>query len=469
MNLQLTKLPRWVWLLSITLVVAIAGFATAGVWLPFAKEQYNQLIAGHDEHADDHDADHAGEDEHDHSHAGHVEETSIELSAAGLKNIGYRPMTVKLETYTRRMNVPAIVVERPGRTQIQISAPLTGIVTKIYYVRGAAVAPDEPLFDIRLTHEELVTAQSNLIRTAQSLEVVEREIARLNSIGDGIIAGKRILDQEYEKQKLQASLTAERQALLLHGLTETQIDGILQSRQLFQSITVRAPGHVDDEPGCTDEHLFHMQSLPVNVGQQVQAGETLGVLADHCELYIEGQAFEDDGARLRDAAREGWDVSASLLVGDHETDRIAGLKVMYVADHIDPESRAFRFYLTLPNEIALDQTPQQGGPRFIEWRFKPGQRMELHVPVERWEGRIVLPIKAIVDAGAETYVFQQNGHHFDRVPVHVEYRDQQYAVVANDGSIFPGAVVAAQGAYDMNLTLKNKSGGGIDPHAGHNH
>jgi hypothetical protein len=30
-------------------------------------------------------------------------------------------------------------------------------------------------------------------------------------------------------------------------------------------------------------------------------------------------------------------------------------------------------------------------------------------------------------------------------------------------------VVAANGAYQIHLALKNKSGGAIDPHAGHTH
>ena len=36
------------------------------------------------------------------------------------------------------------------------------------------------------------------------------------------------------------------------------------------------------------------------------------------------------------------------------------------------------------------------------------------------------------------YVYRQNGDHFDRVPVHVKYRDRDSVVVTNDGAIFPG-------------------------------
>ena len=90
-------------------------------------------------------------------------------------------------------------------------------------------------------------------------------------------------------------------------------------------------------------------------------------------------------------------------------------------------------------------------------------------PVEHWEDRIVLPVDAVVVEGAETYVYRQYGDHFDRVPVHIEYRDRASVVISNDGSIVPGDVIAARGAYEMHLALKNKAGGGVDPHAGHNH
>jgi hypothetical protein len=159
---------------------------------------------------------------------------------------------------------------------------------------------------------------------------------------------------------------------------------------------------------------------------------------------------------------------ATLLVDQRETEEPLELKLLYLADHVDSQSRALRFYLRLPNEIVLDQ---QTSPdrRYLEWRFKPGQRMELHVPVERWNERIVLPIEAVVDEGAESYAFRQNGNQFDRVPVHVEHRGRSSVVVANNGALFPGDIVAGQGAYQIHLALKNKSGGGMDPHAGHDH
>jgi hypothetical protein len=141
---------------------------------------------------------------------------------------------------------------------------------------------------------------------------------------------------------------------------------------------------------------------------------------------------------------------------------------LYAASKIDPESRTLHFYVTLPNVIESDNELEDGR-RFVSWRFRPGQRLQLQIPVETLPNRIVLPAGAIAQEGAETFVFTPNGDHFDRRAVHVEHKDQRTVVIANDGALFPGTGVVVSGAQQLQLQLKNKSGGGIDPHAGHSH
>jgi multidrug efflux pump subunit AcrA (membrane-fusion protein) len=254
---------------------------------------------------------------------------------------------------------------------------------------------------------------------------------------------------------------------LLHGLSQADVDGIVSTRQLLQSLTIRAPQHEEDCE-CADEHLFHVQELSVERGEQVEAGGPLAVLADHCELYIEGTAFEEDAERLRQAAADGVNVSAGLLVRDRREGAVEGLKILYLADQIEQESRALHFYLPLLNTVTLDRTDR--GHRFIQWRFKPGQRVELRVPVDRLTGQLVLPAEAVVSDGAESYVFvEEEPRHFYRTPVHVLHKDQRTAVIDDDGSVHQGDTIAATGAFQMHLDLKNKAGGDVDPHAGHSH
>ncbi len=415
--------------------------------------------------------DHAGHDHAGHDHAGHNEANSIEISKQAQANIGLKLSKVELTTFDRTITIPGMLRERPGRSTVEITAPLTGIVTQIYPIEGEAVRPGQKLFDLRLTHEELVQAQGDFLRVAEELDVIDREVKRLEKIAvDGAIAGRQVLERKYDQQNKQAVLRAQQQALLLHGLDEAQINEILTKRTLLRNLTVIVPEDrgTSAEKESPRQRNYELRVLKVEQGQSVTAGETLAVLCDHAELFIEGNAFDKDVSSVNRAVENNWLVQAILEADDVQPEIIPGLKILYVSGSVNPESRTFHFYVRLPN-ILLRDVNSDIGHRFISWRYKPGQRVQLTVPVEQWKERIVLPAQAVAQDGVETYVFSPNGDHFDRRSVHVEYRDRFTVVIANDGSLFPGDAVVIAGAQQMQLALKNKSGGAIDPHAGHNH
>ena len=191
-------------------------------------------------------------------------------------------------------------------------------------------------------------------------------------------------------------------------------------------------------------------------------------LADHCLLYIEGKAFEDDAQRLVAAADNGSTIQVVPTSGGNETDKVLNLKVQSVANEIDQQSRALKFYLLLPNQLSTSKSQSQE-KQFVAWKYRPGQRMEAKIPTSSlMENKIVLPPDAVVIEGPNAFVFEQNGDNFDRIDVHVLYRDKDNVVLENDGQLV-GSIIAMNGAYEMHLALKNQSGGAIDPHAGHNH
>ena len=366
---------------------------------------------------------------------------------------------------------------------------MTGMVTHVHAVQGEAVEPGTLLLEIRLTHEDLVNAQTLFLKTLGELEVEEREIERLQEVtSSGAVAGKILLERQYARDKLIAALRAQKEALRLHGLDEPQIQQITDSRELLRELRIYAPTadtHQNDKiqlsqtpvrraafqeqevPDPARNTPMVLQTLNVHKGQSVNAGETLCILTDYDRLFIEGMAFEQDIKQLREASENEWPIEAILQTPGQQASTISDLRIAYLSNEVDPESRTLHFYVGLPNRIAKDR--REAGNRYIEWQYLPGQRMQLRVPVEQWDNQIVLPVDAVAREGAEYFVFQQNGKHFDRVPVHVRYRDQFYAVIQNDGSLFPGDVVALRGAHQMQMALKNKSGGAVDPHAGHNH
>lgn len=502
------------WLVAI--VVAVFAFVTSGIWIPATESLVDNTLArfrsGSDGEVDDTPEHEPGGDSHE-GH-GHDEATSLELSAQARRNIGLTDellREVRLQTFRRAITVPAMVVERPGRTQIQVATPMTGVITHVHAVTGESVESGSLLFQIRLTHEDLVQVQTEFLKTIGELEVERREVKRLTvATSTGAVAKIKLIERQYEEEKLEARLQAQQEALRLHGLSDRQVQQIVDDRRLLRELQIVVPfpdQHSDDELRLTGQAARHagfqevtfqpsatpntekpnaekipqpdvarqspeaplvLTTLNVHKGQAVSAGETLCVLSDMRRLYIEGQAFEQDMSLLEHAAGKGWPMTAIQPASGQDPVLIKNLQVAYLDNRVSVEARALKFYVSLPNSI-VSTTQSEDGQRFIGWKFKPGQRMQLRVPVEEWTDRIVLPVDAVAKEGAEYFVFMENGDHFDRRTVHVEYRDQFNVVVANDGSLFEGDVVAFTGAHQMQMALKNKSGGAVDPHAGHTH
>ncbi len=484
---------KWVSCVIVVVLLFGAAWYWHPVWLPRVQamlgpgqsaEKQRAKTADRDDH--DHDHDHKGhshDDGHDHGKGDkhkhdEEEENVIELTPKAIRNIGLQTGKVALSTYQRTAPIPAVLVERPGYSALEVVAPITGIVTRVNVIDGQAVEPGEVLFEIRLTAEELVEAQANLLARLEQLDVVEQEIRRLESAitsvnGEKVVpfAGKTLLAQQYEKKKLLAWIRADRQRLLLHGLTPQHVEQLIRNRQLVSTVVVRVP-HPEQLRGepVPDTSLGHplvISRLVIRPGQHVQTGQTLCVLGDHQVLSIEGKAFPQDAPGIIKAFENRTPVKA-VIDGSTNGHLAEGLQIIHVSPHVDMETRALTFHVLLPNELVSDVRSQ--GRRFIAWRFRPGQRAEVYVPVEQWKDRIVLPKDAVVVDGPQRFVYVKHGNHFEPREVHVEYSDQRTVVVANDGALKLGETIVLKGAYQVHLALRRKqSGGGGDAHAGHSH
>lgn len=446
------------------IAVSVVVVAAAAFWFGGGAARFNAWLASRSAPAEEHD-EHA---EEGHGHGTASDPDLLTLSPQAQATMKLQFATVELQPYERVVTLPGIIVERPGKSSLQVTAPLTGVVTKIDITRGAAVEPEQELFQLRLTHEELVQAQADFLRTAEELDVINAEVKRLGGLAQaGTIAGKTLLERRYELQKSEAVQRAQRQALMLHGFTENQVEEILRTRTLLQYLPVIAP-RAEMTAGEDSPPLYQVQELNVERGQHVQAGEVLAELSDHRLLLIEGTAFERDIAAIQDVAAKGWKFSAVIDTESANPRTIDNLELDFLNATVDPETRAFHFYARLPNELLANGRGEEA-QRTITWRFKPGQRVQIRVPVEKLEEHIVLPAASLAKDGLESYVFQQDAGNFKRRPVRVEYQDPQIVVIANDGSLFPGDRVASTNAQQLLIAVKNKSGAAVDPHAGHNH
>ncbi|WP_146118950.1 efflux RND transporter periplasmic adaptor subunit [Blastopirellula marina] len=385
------------------------------------------------------------------------------LSEQAQKNLKLTSKPLRPTNYWKTIDVPGMIVDRPGISDRGVVAPVTAIVTSIHHYAGDTVETDDVLFTLRLVGESFQTSQTELFKAIKDREIAQEHIDRLDDLAKaGGVAGVRVIDLKNEVRRLDVSINAYRQDLQIRGLAPDQIAAIA-SGELISDVVIRVPPVAADENESDHQApaerlpAFEVQEVNVRLGEQVQAGEMLCTLSHHQSLFIEGNAFRRELPLLQKGAEESLPITVELAEdaqGDWDAP-IPPTTIHHISNTLDAKNRTASFYLTLENQF---RSYQRDGKRLFLWRFRPGQRVRLKVNTEQLENVFVLPAAAVVQEGAESYVFRRNGDLFERRPVHVVHQTQSEAVIANDGSIPPGLYVAQNAAVQLNRALKSKSG-----------
>ena len=429
-------------------------------------------LSAHDAPADEHADEHA---EHNH----------VELSKAAQKSLGLKRQALVPMTYVSRASIPSSVVERPAISDLHVVTVFEGIVEEIRAVPGQAVREGDVLFRIRLTGDVLASAQAAFLDAVQHLDIQDREIARLEQAAEGGgLAKKDLLQQQYERSRTAAQQETRHQELIIRGLSDEQIKEIVQSRKLIRTVDVVVPtGLVDGESSAKigdDPWLYTIEELLVTPGTLVRPGDPLCNLAYHASLYLEGLAFERDVPAVTKLLETQTPIEAELGEGRNPIE-LNDLQIVHLSNHVDPQTQGYRFYLELANRVVQENiTPD--GRRFRSWQYKPGQRGHVYLPQRVFENIYRVPADAVANDGLENIVFRyeaedENEHTeheshaahgdldiFEPVRVEVIYKDKRYAVLAIDGDLHNGNVIAANAAYQLLLETKSGNGGGHDHH-----
>ena len=394
----------------------------------------------------------------DHDHTDHDDHTAgavqvLELSTQARKNLSLVSKLAEPQDYWKTTEMPGVIIDRPGLSDHGISAPAVGVVTQVHAYAGDTVKSGDKLFTLKLFSEYLHNTQSNLFQVTRETILLNEERQRLNQLAQsGTIATARIIEFDQHIRRQQALIDSYKQDLQMRGLNDEQIQEVATGK-FISTITVTVPTTATEEPS------FEVQELQVNLGYQVKAGQLLAVISDHRSLYIEGHAFKQEAPSLEQAAKSGWPLEVEFAEDDseHWPALDQAYKIRHLSSTIDSSSRTFDFFVPLINQ---SRSYEHAGQSFMAWRFRPGQRVRVRVPVEQFHDVIVLPAAAIVREGPEAYVFRQNGDLFQRLPVHVIHEDRLFVVLANDGSVQTGAYIAQGSAASLNRVLKAQSASG---------
>lgn len=398
----------------------------------------------------------------------------VKLSEQARANLKLVSAPAKLTDYWRTILIPGAIIDRPGLSDRGVTSPAVGVVAEVHAFPGDTVRPGEKLFTLRVFSEYLQNTQSELFKATREIELLNEQKKRISeATSTGALPQSRMIEIESQLRRENALIQAYRQDLLTRGLSPDQISEVADG-QFISTIEIKAPPplvaprHAGDLPAGTIQLVAHgeegpkyeIQELKVELGQQVQAGQLLSVLSNHHVLYIEGYAFKREAPFLERAAQNKWDVAVEFA--EDEVGNWPPLdekfQIRHLANAIDSINRTFSIYIPLQNQ---SRVYEKDGQSFVVWRFRPGQRVRLYVPIEEFKNVLVVPSAAVVREGPEAYVFRQNGDVFTRLPVRMLHEDRLNIVLANDGSVTPGLYLAQSSAASLNRVLKAQAAAGV--------
>jgi membrane fusion protein, heavy metal efflux system len=409
------------------------------------------------------------------------EQSLVEIKAKARKNLGLITQPARPTYHWKLITVPGVIRDRPGVSDRGVTSPAVGVVSAIYAFPGDTVKPGQKLVTLQLFSEYLQATQTQLFKATQETNLIKTQIERLGgAVESGAISGTRMLELRNDLQRQQIAIQAARQELLNRGLSVEAIETIATG-SFVSSMDIVAPplSNMPPKKASSDvavqavdgtrliesnmtELPFEVHGLNVELGQTVQAGELLLNLANHQSLYVVGHAFKQDAEVLERAALNGTAVKLEFAEDAPAfwPDISQDYTIRHLSNTVDVNSRTFDFFVPLSNQ---HQQYEKDGNVFLVWRYRPGQRVRIDVPVEKLENVFVFPVGAVVKEEGEAFVYQQNGDLFKQLSVHVVYQDRLNAVIANDGSIIPGTFVVQNAAASLRRILKSQANSGHQP------
>lgn len=451
--MNIYRLIRPFTIVAALVAIPVAAYFTRQQWLPLLHPV---------------DADTATEQAGESLQDEPVANDKIVVSEQAQLNLGLTAKPIKPQTYWKVIQVPGMVVDRPGQSDRGVVATATGIISDVFHFPGDTVEQGDPLFTLKLLSESLHLTQSELFKATQDITLAQVQRKRLASVS-GAIPEARVIEVDNQITRLQIAVKAYRQELQNRGFGPELIDGIANGKFVSElTVTVppmrldaRFPGETKSSPKPVplSSPTYELQELKVELGQQVQAGQTLCLVANHQKLAIEGRAFRDETPLLERSVREGWPVEVDFQEETTDWGTLEqNFRIRHMANTIDPINRTFAFRIPVENQ---SRTVEDEGRTQTLWRFRPGQKVRILVRVEKLDSVFVLPADAVASDGPEAIVFTQNVNTFSRKPVRILLHDRQKVVLANDGTLIPGTYIVQSAAEQLNRLVKSGENSGV--------
>jgi cobalt-zinc-cadmium efflux system membrane fusion protein len=161
-------------------------------------------------------------------------EAALDLSPSQLNSIEIEPVG----SYRFPVEKEAVGnIDFADDLSVQVFPAYQGTIIKTFLELGARVQKEQPLYTIK--SPDLIQAESNLIGAAATFDLTNKELARVQGLGG--IAEREKEQATSDQQTAEGALKAARDAVLVFGKTDAEIDQMIALRKTDPALVVRSP------------------------------------------------------------------------------------------------------------------------------------------------------------------------------------------------------------------------------------
>jgi RND family efflux transporter MFP subunit len=338
-------------------------------------------------------------------------DVEVTLTPEALQRAGIKVAAVEKRSMSGMLMVPGTVTSNAYR-DTKVNALVGGVVRQVGVELGAGVRRGQTLAVI--FSSELADAQMKYLSMRASFQADHQKLERTRKLVELGAASRQELEEVTAVHEAHATeLAAAGQRLLLLGLTAEQTAGLTDASQVVSEISVPAPA----------EGVVIARS--VNPGQVVAAGQELFIVTDLGTVWIIGDLYEKDFARVTVG-------TPARIVVPAVANRPLHGRVAYIDPRVDPATRTAKVRVEVPNR---ESTLRLG--MFVELTFETGSA----------GARAVVPRAAVQSIGSRTVVYvatEDEGRFVERTI--------QLGAAAGDavevvGGLKPGERVVTDGSF----------------------
>jgi cobalt-zinc-cadmium efflux system membrane fusion protein len=353
--------------------------------------------------------------------AAHEAEVEVMLAPEAVAQAGIKTAEVSLIEPRASTEVPGAVTANAYR-EVQVTPLMGGIVRKVHAELGTAVKQGAPL--ATLFSAELADAQTKYLSMRAVLEADHQRRERTRQLVDIGAASRQELEEATAVHAGHATeVEAARQRLLLLGMSKKQVDSLAHPRQVTADVVVPAPIN-----GV-------ITGRSANLGQVVGMGQELFVVTDLSDVWVVGDLYEQDFARVRVGAE------ATLTTPAYPELRLQG-RVSYIGPRVDPQARTAKVRVEVPNP---------------DGRLRLGMYMTMAFSTARDAPVAMVPRAAVQTIGGRRVVFvavpEEEGRFIQRTVTLGPLAGALYPVLRG---LQTGEVVVTEGSFFLRAeSLRN--------------